>query len=387
MSAISIASLTKDYGDVRANDDVTFDVKSGEVFGYLGPNGAGKTTTIRTLLGFQSPTSGSATVLGADVTDDRELVEARERVGYLPSNPAFDEAATGRDVLDLHASLKSGSRRAELLELFDVPLDRAVRGYSTGQRQKLGLVQAFMHDPDLLIMDEPTSGLDPLVQQRFNDFVRDERTAGKTIFLSSHVLSEVRRVCDRIGIIRDGRIVEVAAVADVLQRAGKFVRARVASDLDAGDVALDGVHELTVQAVDGGYADVPLATAGGTGTGGGDGNAERSETSDGNAGRGGTGDDEHDGGSLTELTFTYTGSFDALVDYLDGFHVLELDVEEAPLEQVFMRFYDDETPDSVEAGDDEIVDRSGPSRAGEEASSAGDDAMPAGGDGTAGGDA
>jgi ABC-2 type transport system ATP-binding protein len=387
MSAISIASLTKDYGDVRANDDVTFDVKSGEVFGYLGPNGAGKTTTIRTLLGFQSPTSGSATVLGADVTDDRELVEARERVGYLPSNPAFDEAATGRDVLDLHASLKGGSRRAELLELFDVPLDRAVRGYSTGQRQKLGLVQAFMHDPDLLIMDEPTSGLDPLVQQRFNDFVRDERTAGKTIFLSSHVLSEVRRVCDRIGIIRDGRIVEVAAVADVLQRAGKFVRARVASDLDAGDVALDGVHELTVQAVDGGYADVPLATAGGTGTGGGDGNAERSETSDGNAGRGGTGDDEHDGGSLTELTFTYTGSFDALVDYLDGFHVLELDVEEAPLEQVFMRFYDDETPDSVEAGDDEIVDRSGPSRAGEEASSAGDDAMPAGGDGTAGGDA
>jgi ABC-2 type transport system ATP-binding protein len=247
-----------------------------------------------------------------------------------------------------------------------------VRGYSTGQRQKLGLVQAFMHDPDLLIMDEPTSGLDPLVQQRFNDFVREERAAGKTIFLSSHVLSEVRRVCDRIGIIRDGRIVEVAAVADVLQRAGKFVRARVASDLDAGDVALDGVHELTVQAVDGRYADVTLATAG--------------ETSDGTTGRGRTSEDGHDDGSLTEVTFTYTGSFDALVAYLDGFHVLELDVEEAPLERVFMRFYDDDTPDSVAEGDDAVADRSGPSRASEEASSGGEDAMPARGDGTAGGD-
>jgi ABC-2 type transport system ATP-binding protein len=332
MSAISIAGLTKDYGDVRANDDVTFDVEAGEVFGYLGPNGAGKTTTIRTLMGFQSPTAGTATVLGADVTDERALVEARERIGYLPANPAFDEDATGREVLDLHASLKGDSRRAELLGLFDVPLDRAIRGYSTGQRQKLGLVQAFMHDPDLLIMDEPTAGLDPLVQQTFNDFVRDERAAGKTLFLSSHVLSEVRRVCDRIGIIRDGRIVEVAAVADVLQRAGKFVRARVASDLDPGDVALEGVHELTVQPVDHGYADAPVATAG--------------------AGGGGR-DTGPDGDALTELSFTYTGSFDALVDYLADYHVLELDVEEAPLDQVFMRFYDE---DAVGETDPETVD-------------------------------
>jgi len=354
MSAISIAGLTKDYGDVRANDDVTFDVEAGEVFGYLGPNGAGKTTTIRTLMGFQSPTTGTATVLGAEVTDERALVEARERIGYLPANPAFDAGATGREVLDLHASLKGDSRREELLAMFDVPLDRAVRGYSTGQRQKLGLVQAFMHDPELLVMDEPTAGLDPLVQQTFNDFVRDERAAGKTLFLSSHVLSEVRRVCDRIAIIRDGRIVEVAAVADVLQRAGKFVRARVASDLDPADVALDGVHELTVQAVDGGYADGPVATAGAGGGSGGGGDGSR-----GGSGSGGGRDTgaDRDGDVLTELSFTYTGSFDALVDYLDGFHVLELDVEEAPLEQVFMRFYDEDatptgTADRGHAGGD-----------------------------------
>ncbi|NHN42622.1 ABC transporter ATP-binding protein [Halorubellus sp. JP-L1] len=316
MAAITVSALTKDYGDVRANDDVDLAVEAGEIFGYLGPNGAGKTTTIRTLMGFQSPTSGTATVLGADVHDEDALVEAKRRVGYLPANPAFDEDATGREVLDLHASLKGDSRRDELLDLFDVPVDREVRGYSTGQRQKLGLVQAFMHDPDLLIMDEPTSGLDPLVQRTFNDFVRGERAAGKTVFLSSHVLSEVRRVCDRIGIIRDGRIVEVASVADVLQRSGKFVRARVAADLDREDVALDGVHELSVS---------PVA-----------------------------GDSTQNGDGITELTFTYTGSFDALVDYFHGYHVLELDVEEAPLEQVFMRFYDDGELDATSvASDDE----------------------------------
>ncbi|WP_323675177.1 ABC transporter ATP-binding protein [Halorubellus sp. PRR65] len=363
MSAISIAGLTKDYGDVRANDDVTLDIRDGEIFGYLGPNGAGKTTTIRTLMGFQSPTSGTATVLGADIADEAALADARERIGYLPSNPAFDEEATGREVLDLHASLKGDSRRAELLDLFDVPVDREVRGYSTGQRQKLGLVQAFMHDPELLVMDEPTGGLDPLVQRTFNDFVRSEKAAGKTIFLSSHVLSEVRRVCDRIGIIREGEIVEVASVADVLQRAGKFVRARVAADVSREDVALDGVHELTVESVDGGYADLPMATAGETESGGG-----RRRVADDNA--------------LTGLTFTYTGSFDALVDYLACFHVLELDVEEAPLEQVFMRFYDGETPDVVETpGDD--PESTAPSSAG---TANDEDAMPAGTDPGRGGE-
>ncbi|MFC4405396.1 ABC transporter ATP-binding protein [Haloarchaeobius iranensis] len=312
MSAITVNGLTKEYGDVLANDAVSFEVEVGETFGYLGPNGAGKTTTIRTIMGFQSPTSGTATVLGADVRDEAALVEAKERVGYLPSNPGFDETATGTEILDLHASVKGDSRRAELLDLFDVPVGRKIRGYSTGQKQKLGLVQAFMHDPDLVVMDEPTAGLDPLVQQRFNEFIREETRQGVTVFLSSHVLSEVRRVCDRVGIIRDGRIVTVERVGALLDRSGKFVRLRVANHVDAGEVSLDGAHDVSVKPVD---AVAAGAAAGGSGA---------------------------VASTATELTFTFTGDLNTLVDFVDDFDVLELDIEEAPLEEIFMRFYDDE---------------------------------------------
>jgi ABC-2 type transport system ATP-binding protein len=309
MSAITVTGLTKNYDGVLANADVSFEVETGEIFGYLGPNGAGKTTTIRTLMGFQSPSSGTATLLDADIHDESAMVDARERVGYLPANPGFDETVTGAAILDLHESLKGGSRRDELLKLFDVPVDRSVRGYSTGQKQKLGLVQAFMHDPDLVVMDEPTSGLDPLVQQRFNEFVREEKRSGTTIFLSSHVLSEVRRVCDRIGIIRAGEMVTVERVEDLLQRSGKFVRVRVAADVSPADVELAGVHDVSVRGLDESYIEsIPAGSVG-------------------------------EAGTATELTFTYTGDFDSLVDFVDGYHVLELDIEEAPLEQVFMRFY------------------------------------------------
>ncbi|WP_302081000.1 ABC transporter ATP-binding protein [Salinibaculum rarum] len=323
MSAIRVSELTKDYDGVRANDEVSFEVAEGEIFGYLGPNGAGKTTTIRTLMGFQSPTSGTATLLDADIRDEEAMVAAKERVGYLPSTPGFDETATGTEILDLHASLKGDSRRRELLEMFDVPVERAIRGYSTGQKQKLGLVQAFMHEPDLVVMDEPTSGLDPLVQQRFNEFVREEKQSGTTIFLSSHVLSEVRRVCDRIGIIRDGRMVTVENVEDLLHRSGKFVRVRVAADVSRETVALDGIHDLSVRTLDESYTETTVA-----------------------AGTGATVD------TATELTFTYTGDFDSLVDFVDDYHILELDVEEAPLEQVFMQFYGSESePNAVSGGE------------------------------------
>ena len=320
MSAIAVSGLTKSYDGVLANDDVSFDVAEGEVFGYLGPNGAGKTTTIRTLMGFQSPSSGTATLLGADVRDEAAMVEARKRVGYLPANPGFDETVTGTALLDLHESLKGGPRREELLGMFDVPVEREIRGYSTGQRQKLGLVQAFMHDPELVVMDEPTSGLDPLVQQQFNEFVREQKRTGTTVFLSSHVLSEVRRVCDRIGIIRDGEMVTVERVADLLQRSGKFVRVRVAADVSAADVGLAGAHDVSVRPIDEDYTESVVAA----------GAAGSAETA-------------------TELTFTYTGDFDSLVDFVDGYHVLELDVEEAPLEQVFMRFYGDGPAEKVES--------------------------------------
>jgi ABC-2 type transport system ATP-binding protein len=330
MAALEVRGLTKDYGEVLANDDVTFAVEEGEVFGYLGPNGAGKTTTIRTLMGFQSPTSGGGTVLGHDVTDEADLIAAKRRIGYLPANPAFDEGVTGREILDLHASIKGDERRAELLETFDPPVDRTVRDYSTGNVQKLGLVQAFMHDPDLVVMDEPTAGLDPLMQRAFNDFVEAEKERGLTVFLSSHVLSEVRRVCDRVGIIREGRLVTTERIEDLLHRTGKFVRVRVAGDVGAGAFDLDGAHDVSCSTTDGGRVD------------------DRTETGDpaqaNDAGPSGAtdtadADPPRVEGPVTECTFTFTGDVDELIAALGERRVLDLDVEEAPLEEVFMRFY------------------------------------------------
>jgi ABC-2 type transport system ATP-binding protein len=293
MAPIEVAGLTKRYGDVLANDDLSFEVAEGEVFGYLGPNGAGKTTTIRTLMGFQSPTAGTARVLGADVDDERAHIEARRRVGYLPESPGFDETATGRTLLDLHAGVKGDERRGELLELFSPPLDRPVREYSTGNVQMLGIVQAFMHDPDLVVMDEPTAGLDPLAVQRFNEFLRGEQRSGTTVFMSSHRLGEVRRVCDRVGIIRDAELVATERVDDLLRRSGKVVRVRTGEPVDAADVAVEGAHDVEVRRDDG----------------------------------------------TTEVAFTYTGDVNPLVERLSGYDLLDLDVEEAPLDDVFMRFY------------------------------------------------
>ena len=326
MSPIEVSGLTKRYGEVVANDDLSFAVQEGEIFGYLGPNGAGKTTTIRTLMGFQSPTEGTATVLGADVREEDALVEAKRRIGYLPSNPSFDEDATGDEILDLHASVKGESRREDLLSLFDPPVERKVRAYSTGNVQKLAIVQAFMHDPDLVVMDEPTSGLDPLMQREFNEFLRTERRRGTTVFFSSHVLSEVRQVCDRVGILRDGRLVTVESVEELLDRSGKFVRLRASGSLDPDALDVEGAHELRIDTVetDGSRADA-TATADGV---------LSSEASQGSSDR------RSDGGNVvTEATFTYTGDVNDLIERLASLPLLDLDVEEAPLEEVFMRFY------------------------------------------------
>jgi ABC-2 type transport system ATP-binding protein len=239
MTAIQLNRLTKYYGETRGIEDLSLAVEEGEMFGFLGPNGAGKTTTIRTLMGFQSPTEGGATVLGHDVCDERNLIEMKRTVGYLSSDPAFDEAVTGQRYLDYHAALKGDERSEELLSLFDPPMDRTIREYSRGNKQKLAIVLAFMHDPTLLIMDEPTSGLDPLLQERFLEFVRAEQERGKTFFFSSHILNEVQKVCDRVGIIRDGHLVEIEDVETLLHRGGKEVRVHVAEAVDTGDFAIE----------------------------------------------------------------------------------------------------------------------------------------------------
>ncbi|APW97967.1 ABC transporter [Halobiforma lacisalsi AJ5] len=341
MAAIELEGVSKDYGEVLAVDDVSFDVEEGEIFGYLGPNGAGKTTTIRALLGLISPTAGTARVLGREVTDERALIEAKRRIGYLPDSPAFDESVTGREIVDLHARIKGDERSEELLELFEPPLSRKIRDYSHGNVKKLGLVTAFMHDPDLVILDEPTGGLDPLMKQRFAEFLRDEKARGVTVFLSSHILGEVRRLCDRVGIIRNGRLVTVEPVEALLDRSGKVVRLRAAEPIPRSALDLEGVYDLETSLSGGGDASSgPRSGAepGRAGDGPSDSGVTTEATVEGER-RSGSETTAESAAAFTECTFTFTGDVNALLERVREYRLLDLTIEEAPLEDVFLRFY------------------------------------------------
>ncbi len=228
-AVISTRALTKHYGSVPALTELTLEVRQGEIFGFLGPNGAGKSTMIRTLLGFLHPTRGEARVLDLDIVN--ESVEIRRQTGYLPGGIALYDSLTGEQVLDYLVDMQGREprRRAELCERLELPgsvLRRKVRDYSRGMRQKVGVVQALQHDPELAILDEPTEGLDPLMQQAFYAILDDLRSAGKTVFFSSHVLSEVERLCDRVAIIRAGRLMAIHDVEDLLTRRRRRVSLR-----------------------------------------------------------------------------------------------------------------------------------------------------------------
>ena len=289
MAAVRLDGLTKHYGDVAANEDVSFAVSEGEIFGYLGPNGAGKTTTIRQLLGLIRPTRGTAEVLGADIRDRRALTAVKHRLGYLPDELGFEDRLTGKAVLDHYARMRGDERREELLELFHPPLDRPVETYSSGNRRMLGIVQAFMHDPDLVIMDEPTSGLDPLKQDRLHAFIEEEAASGTTIFFSSHILSEVQRVCDRVGIIRDGAIVEIEDIDDLLERSGKRVWVHFAEDVDVEAMATPDMIDLEVA----------------------------------------------EGG----VQFTYTGDYNDLLDQLGEHPIQDIEIGNPQLDDIFKHYY------------------------------------------------
>ena len=210
---INTTKLTKYYGKQLGIEDVDLKVKRGEVFGYLGPNGAGKTTTIRTLLDFIRPTRGSATVFDLDIR--QSSVEIHHRVGYLNGELALYNNMTGEDLLKYLGNLRGGLDWKYVRELavrFECDLPRRIQGLSLGNKQKLGLLQAFMHKPELLILDEPTNGLDPLMQHQFYDLLSETKKEGRTVFLSSHILPEVEKVCDRVGIIRQGKLVTVETI-------------------------------------------------------------------------------------------------------------------------------------------------------------------------------
>jgi ABC-2 type transport system ATP-binding protein len=257
MAAIITEALAKTYAGhgilrrgraVPAVKDLSIEVREGEVFGFLGPNGAGKSTTIRMLLGFLHPSAGRASVLGHDIVGSSE--EIRRSIGYLPGGIAFYETMTGQEQLRYLGELQDRPTplRDEIIERMELSrrdLGRQIRDYSRGMRQKLGIIQAFQHDPELAILDEPSEGLDPLMQRSFYEILGERRRAGRTVFFSSHILSEVERVCQRVAIIRRGELVALSDVTELLAHRRRRVELRVGGVMpDLSGVA--GISEITV---------------------------------------------------------------------------------------------------------------------------------------------
>ncbi len=244
--AIATSGLSKDFGSGRGLFGLDLEVRDGEVFGFLGPNGAGKSTTMRLLLDLIRPTSGSAQMLGLDTVNDS--LEIRRRVGFLPGDFALYPKLTGRAMLDYLAELRGGVDphvRDSLVERFGADIDRPIRNLSTGNRQKIGLVQAFMHEPELLILDEPIAGLDPLVQQSFHALLGEVSAEGRTVFLSSHTLSEVERVTHRLAILRQGRLVVVDSLENLRKVAVQRLEIEFGEPIDVAEFrALPGVTEV-----------------------------------------------------------------------------------------------------------------------------------------------
>jgi ABC-2 type transport system ATP-binding protein len=293
-AAIKTTKLTKFYGNTRGIEDLDLEILKGEVFGYLGPNGAGKSTTIRSLLDLIRPTSGHAEVLGMDTR--RDSLAIRRRVGYLPGELVLYETLTGRELLEYLARLRAiegvGAGR-ELAERLGLDLNRPIRSLSKGNKQKVGVVQAFMHSPDVLILDEPTSGLDPLVQHEFHQLIAETAERGSALLLSSHVLSEIEHVTHRVGIVRRGRLVAVEDIDALKAKAVSRIDITFARD----DVPADAFNHLP------GVREVA----------------------------------EH--GQL--LTVTVEGPVDALVKAAARFEVVTIKTHEPDLEEVFLSYYKD----------------------------------------------
>ena len=249
MAALNLETvkMSKKFGKFTALDGIDLKVNEGEVFGYIGPNGAGKTTTIRVLLGILQATEGSAKVFGLDAWKD--AVEIHKRIAYVPGDVNLWPNLTGGEVIDLFVSLRGKhdkARREELLGKFDLDPSKKCRTYSKGNRQKVALVAAFASDADLFILDEPTSGLDPLMEQVFQECVLEQKNKGKGIFLSSHILSEVERLCDRVGIIREGKLVETGTLSELRHLTRVTMSVETEKTIEGLDT-LGGVHGIREQ--------------------------------------------------------------------------------------------------------------------------------------------
>ena len=248
MNIIEVKNLSKFYGRSRGIVGVDFSVKEGEVFGFIGPNGAGKSTTIRTLLNLIHPTSGSAKIFNKDTV--KEYNEILKDIGYVPGEVYYYEDMRVIDLLNYSASFykKDCSKRIkELSKLFDLNLKQKIETLSFGNKKKVGIVQALIHSPKLLILDEPTSGLDPLVQQKFYDLLKEENKKGVTIFFSSHVLSEVQKICDRVAIIKEGRIIKIEDMSSITSNNYKKIKIDTSDKLSKKDFSIKGINNLVIK--------------------------------------------------------------------------------------------------------------------------------------------
>lgn len=248
MNVIEIKNLTKSYGKARGIIDVSFNVEEGEIFGFIGPNGAGKSTTIRTLLALIYPTSGSAEIFGKDCI--KYAPEIAREIGYLPSEVFYYDKMRVIDLLNYSASFykKDCSKRIkELAEIMDLDLKKKIEDLSFGNKKKVGIVQALLHEPKLIILDEPTSGLDPLMQQKFFDLLLEENKKGATILLSSHILSEVQRLCSRVAIVKDGRIIKLETLSNLTENNYKKFKVEMKTKVDKNYFEAPGVSSLEME--------------------------------------------------------------------------------------------------------------------------------------------
>ena len=290
MSIIEVNNLTKYYGKAKGIENVSFKVEDGEIFGFIGPNGAGKSTTIRLFLSLIYPTSGSAKIFGKDCIEFGP--EIRQEIGYLPSEVFYYEGMKVIDLLKYSASFYQKdctARLHELAELMELDLTRKIDDLSYGNKKKVGIVQGLLHQPKLIVLDEPTAGLDPLMQQKFFNLIRDEHQRGATVFFSSHILSEVQRLCSRVAIIKEGSIVNIQDIKSLQRDNYKKIRVE-ASQLDEKQFAIDGVTKLAKQ----------------------------------------------DG----SVSFFFKGDINAILHLISEREVSDVSIEEPTLEEIFMHYYE-----------------------------------------------
>ena len=289
MNAIEFSSLSKFYGNQCGIDSVSFTVKKGEIFGFIGPNGAGKSTTIRTLLGLLKATSGKAEIMGIDIGNEGAMI--REKIGYLPSEVDYYSEMSSKELLLYHAAMYKvvdvENKIQELATYFQLELDRPIDDLSYGNKKKCAIIQSVLHDPEVLILDEPTGGLDPLMQNRFFELLERQNKKGVTIFFSSHVLSEIQRMCDRAAIIRDGKIMAVEDISTLLSKQMKMVR-----------LVTTTVNNIIL----------PVGAL-----------------------------NHHQSGQ--KLTFDYVGPTQDLVTWLSSQSIIDVTLSEPDLERIFMNYY------------------------------------------------